>query len=111
MSVENSLKQQMLNAIPHLRAFAISLSGSVDRADDLVQSTLLKGLSNLDKFQPGTSMQAWLFTILRNDFLTQTRRSKREVEDPEGSWAEKVAVMPEQGARLDFTDMIKARHA
>lgn len=108
MSVENSLKQQMLDAVPHLRAFAISLSGSVDRADDLVQSTLLKGLSNLDKFQPGTSMQAWLFTILRNDFLTQARRRKREVEDPEGSWAEKVAVMPDQGARLDFTDMLKA---
>jgi RNA polymerase sigma-70 factor (ECF subfamily) len=105
---ETSLKQQMLAAIPHLRAFAISLSGSVDRADDLVQSALLKGLSNLDKFQPGTSMQAWLFTILRNDFLTQARRSKREVEDPEGAWAERVAVMPEQGARLDFTDMLKA---
>ncbi len=108
MTVENSLKQQMLASIPHLRAFAISLCGSVDRADDLVQNALLKGLSNFDKFQPGTSMQAWLFTILRNDFLTQTRRSKREVEDPEGSWAEKVAVMPEQGARLDFTDMLKA---
>ncbi|WP_425293843.1 sigma factor, partial [Microvirga pakistanensis] len=47
----------MLAAIPHLRAFAISLCGSVDRADDLVQGALLKGLSNLDKFQPGTSMQ------------------------------------------------------
>ena len=65
MSIENSLKDQMLSAIPHLRAFAISLSGSVDRADDLVQSALLKGLSNLDKFQPGTSMQAWLFTTWR----------------------------------------------
>ena len=102
------MKEQMLSAIPHLRAFAISLSGSVDRADDLVQNALLKGLSNLDKFQPGTSMQAWLFTILRNDFLTQTRRRKREVEDPEGAWAEKVAVMPSQGARLDFADMLKA---
>ena len=108
MTVENSLKEQMLTAVPHLRAFAISLSGSVDKADDLVQSALLKGLSNLDKFQPGTSMQAWLFTILRNDFLTQTRRKKREVEDPEGSWAEKVAVMPDQGSRLDFADMLKA---
>ena len=108
MSIEDSMKEQMLASIPHLRAFAISLSGSLDRADDLVQSALLKGLSNLDKFQPGTSMQAWLFTILRNDFLTQARRNKREVEDPEGSWAEKVAVMPEQGARLDFTDMLKA---
>jgi RNA polymerase sigma-70 factor, ECF subfamily len=98
----------MLAAIPHLRAFAISLSGSIDRADDLVQGALLKGLGNLDKFQPGTSMQAWLFTILRNDFLTQVRRRKREVEDPEGAWAEKVAVMPEQGARLDFADMLSA---
>jgi RNA polymerase sigma-70 factor, ECF subfamily len=108
VTIENSMKEQMLSAIPHLRAFAISLSGSVDRADDLVQNALLKGLSNLDKFQPGTSMQAWLFTILRNDFLTQTRRRKREVEDPEGSWAEKVAVMPAQGARLDFDDMLRA---
>jgi RNA polymerase sigma-70 factor (ECF subfamily) len=108
VTVETSVKQQMLAAIPHLRAFAISLSGSIDRADDLVQSALLKGLDNLDKFQPGTSMQAWLFTILRNDFLTQVRRSKREVEDPEGGWAEKVAVMPDQGSRLDFTDMLKA---
>lgn len=108
MAVETPLKQQMLAAIPHLRAFAISLSGNIDRADDLVQNALLKGLSNLDKFQPGTSIQAWLFTILRNDFLTQVRRNKREVEDPEGAWAEKVAVLPEQMSRLDFDDMLKA---
>ncbi|WP_414474263.1 sigma-70 family RNA polymerase sigma factor [Microvirga sp. M2] len=108
MAAETPMKTQMLAAIPHLRAFAISLCGNIDRADDLVQGALLKGLSNLDKFQPGTSMQAWLFTILRNDFLTQARRRKREVEDPEGAWAEKVAVMPEQGARLDFADMLKA---
>lgn len=108
MVADIPLKEQMLATIPHLRAFAISLSGNVDRADDLVQGALLKGLSNLEKFQPGTSMQAWLFTILRNDFLTQTRRRKREVEDPEGAWAEKVAILPEQGSRLDFDDMLKA---
>lgn len=108
MAADIPLKEQMLAAIPHLRAFAISLCGNVDRADDLVQGTLLKGLSHLDKFQPGTSMQAWLFTILRNDFLTQARRSRREVEDPEGAWAERVAVLPEQGSRLDFDDMLKA---
>ena len=108
MVVETPLKEQMLGAIPHLRAFAISLCGSVDRAADLVQGALLKGLSNLDKFQPGPSMQAWLFTILRNDFLTQARRRKREVEDPEGAWAERVAVLPEQGSRLDFDDMLRA---
>ena len=108
MSVENSLKQQMLNAIPHLRAFAISLSGSVDRADDLVQSTLLKGLSNLDKFQPGTSMQAWLFTILRNELYSQMRKSGREIQDSDGLFTESMAMHPSQYGALDLQDFKKA---
>jgi RNA polymerase sigma-70 factor (ECF subfamily) len=105
MASEDPIRQAMLNAIPHLRAFAISLTGNLERADDLVQSALMRGLENLDKFQPGTSMQAWLFTILRNQFYTDMRRSRREVDDPEGTLAGKLAIMPEQGARLDFTDM------
>ena len=105
MASEDSACQAMLAAIPHLRAFAISLTGSVTYADDLVQAALLRGLENLDRFQPGTSMQAWLFTILRNQFYTDLRRSRREVDDPEGALAGKLAVMPEQGARLDLTDM------
>jgi RNA polymerase sigma-70 factor (ECF subfamily) len=105
MAIEESVRQAMLDAIPHLRAFAISLTGNMTYADDLVQNALLKGLSNLDKFQPGTSMQAWLFTILRNQFYTDMRRRRREVDDPEGALAAKLAIMPAQGARLDFTDM------
>src|SRR5919112_676969 len=95
MASEDPVRQAMLKAIPHLRAFAISLTGNITYADDLVQGALLRGLENLDKFQPGTSMQAWLFTILRNRFYTDMRRRRREVEDADGSWAEKVAVMPE----------------
>lgn len=105
MVIDPPVRQAMLNAIPHLRAFAISLSGDVTYADDLVQTALMRGLENLDKFQPGTSMQAWLFTILRNQFYTEIRRRRREVADPDGSMAGMLAVMPEQGARLDFTDM------
>ena len=58
MASDDSARQAMLAAIPHLRAFAISLTGSVTYADDLVQAALLRGLENLDRFQPGTSMQA-----------------------------------------------------
>ena len=105
MTHEDPVRQAMLEAIPHLRAFAISLTGNVTYADDLVQAALLRGLENLDKFQPGTSMQAWLFTILRNQFYTDIRKRRREVNDPDGVLAGKLAVMPEQGARLDFTDM------
>src|SRR3712207_8533896 len=96
MASEDPVRQAMLEAIPHLRAFAISLTGNVTYADDLVQTALMRGLEYLDKFQPGTSMQAWLFTILRNQFYTERRRKRREVEDPEGTMAGNLAVMPEQ---------------
>ena len=56
----------MLEAVPSLRAFAISLCGNVDRADDLVQEALLRAWANIGSFQPGTNMSAWLFTILRH---------------------------------------------
>ena len=56
----------MLDAILHLRAFAISLAGNVSYADDLVQATLLRGPENRDGFHPSTSMHTWFFTILRN---------------------------------------------
>jgi RNA polymerase sigma-70 factor (ECF subfamily) len=105
MASENAIHQAMLAAIPHLRAFAVALTGNLERADDLVQSALMRGLENLDKFQPGTSMQAWLFTIMRNHYYTELRKHRREVEDPDGAMAQQVAVMPEQGSRLDFTDM------
>ena len=108
MRVEGSLRQEMLEAIPHLRAFAISLTGNITYADDLVQTALLRGLEHIDKYQPGTNMQAWLFTILRNHFYTERRKNRREVEDPDGLMAGNLAVLPGQGARLDFTDMLTA---
>ena len=70
--------------MPSLRAFAISLSGNVDRADDLVQEALLRAWANLDSFEPGTNMSAWLFTILRNLFRSEYRKRRREVEDADG---------------------------
>ncbi|MGO4704594.1 sigma-70 family RNA polymerase sigma factor [Microvirga sp. 2MCAF38] len=101
---EPAIRDALLAAVPSLRAFAISLSGQVDRADDLVQDTLLRALSNLHRFERGTNLNAWLFTILRNLFHSEYRKRRREVEDPEGSYAGRLKVQPEQGARLDFED-------
>jgi RNA polymerase sigma-70 factor, ECF subfamily len=98
------LRADLFKAIPHLRAFAISLTGNVDHADDLVQDAIVRGLSHLDSFTPGTNLQAWLFTILRNHFHTSLRRRKREVEDPDGAMASLLSTPPEQHARLDFED-------
>ena len=99
------VRADILKAIPHLRAFAISLTGDVDRADDLVQEAIVRGLSHLDSFTPGTNMQAWLFTILRNQFHTAYRKRRREVEDPDGQYAARLAVAPTQDAYVNLQDL------
>jgi len=98
----------MLAAVPSLRAFAISLTGNFDRADDLVQDTLVRSLANIDRFERGTNLNAWLFTILRNLFHSEYRKRRREVEDADGKYAAALTVQPQQGAHLDFDDLQKA---
>src|SRR5688500_15128780 len=104
MALDPSVREAMLSAVPSLRAFAISLSGNVDRADDLVQETLLRAMANIDSFQPGTNMSAWMFTILRNLFRSEYRKRRREVEDTDGSYAESLKSHPEQNSRLEFQE-------
>jgi RNA polymerase sigma-70 factor (ECF subfamily) len=104
MNIDPSVRDAVLAAVPSLRAFAISLSGNVDRADDLVQETLLRALANIDSFQPGTNMSAWLFTILRNLFRSEYRKRRREVEDGDGSYAETLKSQPEQSSRVEFEE-------
>src|SRR5882672_522203 len=104
MPLDSALRDQMLTAVPSLRAFAISLSGNVDRADDLVQETLLRAIANIESFQPGTNMSAWLFTILRNLFRSEYRKRRREVEDADGSYAESLKSHPEQASHLEFKE-------
>lgn len=77
-AIDPALSAEMLCALPRLRAFAISLCRDADRADDLVQETVLRALTNMQLFEPGTNMQAWLFTILRNLFYSEHRRRRRE---------------------------------
>ena len=98
----------MLAAVPSLRAFAISLSGDVDRANDLVQETLMRAWSHLDSFEPGTNMSAWLFTILRNHFRTEYRKRRREVEDADGGYADRLTAREEQTAHIEFNELREA---
>src|SRR5258706_11391503 len=104
MALDASVREAVLAAVPSLRAFAISLCGNVDRADDLVQETLLRALANIQSFQPGTNMSAWLFTILRNHFRSEYRKRRREVEDGDGSYAESLKSQPEQHGRVEFEE-------
>lgn len=103
-----SFKREMLAALPSLRAFAVSLARRHDRADDLVQETVMKAWSKQESFQPGTNMRAWLFTILRNEFYSQMRRKGRELPDPDGVFAGNLATHPEQYGKLDMADFKEA---
>lgn len=99
-----SFKQAMLAALPSLRAFALSLSGRPDRADDLVQETVMKAWSAHASFSPGTSLRAWLFTIMRNTYFSQYRKARREVQDSDGEAAARLVSAPAQNGHLDLAD-------
>jgi RNA polymerase sigma-70 factor, ECF subfamily len=101
------LREALLALIPNLRAFGVSLCGDVDRADDLVQETLLKAWDHLESFQEGTNLRAWLFTILRNTYFSECRRRRREVEDRDGKAAD-LAVHPGQQGHIDMQDFRRA---
>ena len=71
------MRAELTDELPHLRRYAMSLARQKDEADDLVQECLVKALAAADKFEPGTNLCAWLFTILRNAFINKTRDRAR----------------------------------
>lgn len=106
--VRADFKRDLLASLPNLRAFAVSLIGRHDKADDLVQDTIMKAWAKQESFEPGTNMKAWLFTILRNEFYSQMRKRGREVQDSDGTFTERLSVHPAQYGSLDLQDFRKA---
>ena len=104
----NSFKDELVAEISNLRAFAVSLSGSVSLADDLVQETLVRAWSKSDKFQPGKSSGSWLFTILRNVYYQNYRRRSREVQDSDVAYSRCLTVSGDHRSHLDLEDFRKA---
>lgn len=103
-----SFKREMLATLPSLRAFAVSLTGKHDKADDLVQDTVMKAWAKQTSFEMGTNIKAWLFTILRNEFYSQMRKRGREVQDSDGAFTERLSVHPAQYGSMDMQDFKKA---
>jgi RNA polymerase sigma-70 factor (ECF subfamily) len=102
---DEDFKRELLETLPHLRAFARGLSGRPDFADDLVQEAAIKAWSARERFTPGTSMRAWTFAILRNHYLSELRRNRRQVEYDQDA-AERLLVMDaDQEGRLHLSDM------
>ena len=103
-----TFRDLMIREIPNLRAFAASLSGSMQQADDLVQDTLLKAWGSAASFRPGTNLRAWLFVILRNTYFSLYRKRGREVQDVDGTYSERLSVQGSQESSLDLADFREA---
>jgi len=86
----------MVRAIPGLRAFAVSLCRNRDRADELVQETLTRAISRISTFEKGTNLDAWLFTILRNSFYNDCRKSRRAWDGLDTEHAQAITVPQDQ---------------
>jgi RNA polymerase sigma-70 factor (ECF subfamily) len=98
-----AFKRELVTLIPHLRAFARTLTGDPTAADDLAQDAMMKAWDARASFQLGTNMKAWTFMILRNQFYSEKRRSWRQTQlDQEAAERTLVAVDdPEAPVALD----------
>lgn len=101
-------QRDLVDLVPVVRAYAHVITRSGSDADDLLQDTLEKAWCAREQFQPGTSMKAWLFTILRNSHHNDWRRSRRMVEDPNGDYAATLQTEASQGWRSEFCDVLDA---
>ena len=96
-------KRELVALIPHLRAFARTLTGDATSADDLAQDAMMKAWDARESYQMGTNMKAWTFMILRNQFYSEKRRSWRQTQlDPDVAERTLVATdNPESPVALD----------
>lgn len=105
---ENDPRGLLIKLLPELRAYARFLVRNAAEADDLVQEAVLRALSALSQYQPGTSLRAWLFTILRNLVYEHARRRRTEraaIERADLSWQPAVSAQPDHATIADL-----ARH-
>lgn len=106
--MSDPFKDELIEALRSLRAFARTFHRDEARAEDLVQETMLKAWTKREQFQPGSNMKAWLFTILRNTYLSELRKKKREVEDADGSLVAGLAEKPKQDGHMAMRDFRNA---
>jgi RNA polymerase sigma factor (sigma-70 family) len=108
MTTSPDPRDELIEHLPAMRAFALSLTRNSATADDMVQDTIVKAWTNIEKFDQESSMRAWLFTILRNTYYSSRRKSRREVADVDGIFTESLAEKPAHDGHMQMADFRKA---
>ncbi|MCH2078594.1 MAG: RNA polymerase sigma factor [Rhodobacteraceae bacterium] len=104
MAVTTDPREQIVDHLGPMRAFALNLTRNAALADDMVQDAVVKAWTNIDTFEAGTNMRAWLFTILRNTYYSHHRKARREVEDVDGVYSSGLSQKPDHDGRLQLMD-------
>ena len=102
------LADELVALIPGLRVYARNLMRGGSEVNDLVQETLVKALANLDGFRTGSNLRAWLFTIMRNSFLTRVVKSAREPVGEEDCVSGQVITLPRHDAQIVSNQVLAA---
>lgn len=105
---DNEFKRALADVAPHLRAFARSLCGCREHADDLAQETMLRAWAARDRYAAGTNFKAWTFTILRNHFYSEARRSRFHGEYDEAMAERTLRAPAGQESALELADVLRA---
>jgi RNA polymerase sigma-70 factor (ECF subfamily) len=104
------LEAGLTKLMPFLRSFARSVAGNRELAEDLAQEALAKVWRSRSSFTPGSNLKAWVFTILRNEFISHKRRAWRQAPW-ESEWAETIpAASDEQDRAIELSDAVRALH-
>lgn len=74
----DEIQSRMIALLPRLRRFALALTGDKDKADDLVQDTCERALAHMDQWQPGTSLDSWMYRIAQNIWVDHHRGRKAQ---------------------------------
>jgi RNA polymerase sigma-70 factor, ECF subfamily len=98
----------LLDCMPHLRAFARSLTRNRERADDLVHDTAVRALGAAHQFTMGSNFKAWIFTILRNCHYNEIRKRNWRNVPFDLAPVEGQATPATQEAALEFCDFRRA---
>ena len=101
-------RDEIIEHLPAMRAFALSLTRNAALADDIVQDTVVKAWTSFESYKPGTNLRAWLFTILRNNFYSHHRKTVREVEDVDGAHAALLTILPTHDGKLMLNEVLAA---
>ena len=104
----SDFEREMIAQLPALRAFSRSLCGRQGVADDMVQNALVNAWRARERFVPGSNMRAWLFTIMRNEFYSHTRRAWRETHYEAGQSEAIPSAPDEQQWSMELGDMARA---